>query len=88
MQYRFLGRPVSKCPRWAVGAGTFGDGFSKGVSEGILGAAIAGRREQVVLSMKITLRATDRSLQRSGTDHINLLRLHHFDAQIPAPVSA
>lgn len=76
------------------------DVYSDGASESILGAAIKGRRDRVVLSTKITLRAgeevnavgaskyhlmraTDRALQRLGTDYIDLLQLHHFDAMTP-----
>jgi aryl-alcohol dehydrogenase-like predicted oxidoreductase len=76
------------------------DVYSDGASETILGAAIAGRRDRVVLSTKLTLRAgdgpndvgasrhhllrgVDRALQRLGTDYIDLLQLHHFDAQTP-----
>jgi aryl-alcohol dehydrogenase-like predicted oxidoreductase len=76
------------------------DVYSDGASETILGAAIAGKRDRVVLSTKITLRAgsgpndvgasrhnlirgVDRALQRLGTDYIDLLQLHHFDAQTP-----
>ena len=76
------------------------DVYSDGASESILGAAVKGRRDQVVLSTKITLRAgaepnavgaskyhliraTDKALQRLGTDYIDLLQLHHFDAMTP-----
>ncbi|GFE88912.1 aldo/keto reductase [Steroidobacter agaridevorans] len=76
------------------------DVYSDGASESILGAAIKGRRDQVVISTKLTLRAgtdanavgaskyhliraTDRALQRLGTDYIDLLQLHHFDAMTP-----
>lgn len=76
------------------------DMYSHGASESILGAAIKGRRDQVVISTKMTLRiaeeansvgaskyhlirATDRALQRLGTDYIDLLQLHHFDAMTP-----
>ena len=76
------------------------DVYSEGASESILGAAIKGRRDSVVLSTKVTLRtgedanavgaskyhlirATDRALQRLGTDYIDLLQLHHFDAMTP-----
>jgi aryl-alcohol dehydrogenase-like predicted oxidoreductase len=76
------------------------DVYSDGASETILGQALAGRRDRVVLSTKITLRAgsgpndvgasrhhllrgVDRALQRLGTDYIDLLQLHHFDAQTP-----
>ena len=76
------------------------DVYSDGASESILGAAIKGRRNRVILSTKLTLRsgdgpndvgasrshlieATDRALQRLGTDYIDLLQLHHFDAMTP-----
>ncbi|UHQ24421.1 aldo/keto reductase [Lysobacter sp. 5GHs7-4] len=76
------------------------DVYSDGASESILGAAIQGRRDQVILSTKLSLRAgegandvgasrhhlirgVDRALQRLGTDYIDLLQLHHFDAQTP-----
>ena len=76
------------------------DVYSDGASEVILGAAIKGRRSQVIVSTKLTLRAgegpndvgasrshliegTDKALQRLGTDFIDLLQLHHFDAMTP-----
>jgi aryl-alcohol dehydrogenase-like predicted oxidoreductase len=76
------------------------DVYSDGASESILGAAIKGRRDEVVLSTKLTLRAgdgpnevgasrhhllraTDKALMRLGTDYIDLLQLHHFDAMTP-----
>ena len=76
------------------------DVYSDGQSETILGAAIAGRRSQVILSTKLTLRAgegandvgasrhhliegTHKALERLGTDYIDLLQLHHFDAMTP-----
>ncbi len=76
------------------------DVYSDGASESILGAAIKGRRERVILSTKLSLRAgegpndvgasrhhliaaTDAALKRLGTDYIDLLQLHHFDAMTP-----
>jgi aryl-alcohol dehydrogenase-like predicted oxidoreductase len=76
------------------------DVYSNGASEAILGSAIKGRRDRVILSTKITLRfgtepndvgasrhhlqgAVDASLKRLGTDYIDLLQLHHFDAMTP-----
>ena len=76
------------------------DVYSDGASETILGAALKGRREQAILSTKLTLRAGDgpndvgasrhhlvggveRALRRLGTDYIDLLQLHHFDAMTP-----
>ena len=76
------------------------DVYSDGASESILGAAIKGRRDQVILSTKTGLRAgdgpndagssrfhllqaVDKALQRLGTDYIDLLQLHAFDAMTP-----
>ena len=76
------------------------DVYSSGASESILGAAIRGRRDQVILSTKLALRAgdgpndvgasrhhlvrgVDAALRRLGTDTIDLLQLHAFDAMTP-----
>ena len=76
------------------------DVYSDGASETILGAAIKGRREEVIVSTKLSLRsgegandvgssrhhlirATERALKRLGTDYIDVLQLHHFDAMTP-----
>ncbi len=76
------------------------DVYSSGVSEEILGAAIKGRRDKVLISTKYTFRigegandvgssrfhilaATDAALKRLGTDRIDLVQLHGFDAQTP-----
>ena len=76
------------------------DVYSDGASERILGAALRGRRDRVVLSTKTALRtgegpnevgasrhrllrAVDASLRRLGTDYIDLLQLHAFDAHTP-----
>ncbi|RMB35683.1 aryl-alcohol dehydrogenase-like predicted oxidoreductase [Sphingomonas sp. PP-F2F-G114-C0414] len=76
------------------------DVYSNGASETVLGAAIKGRREQVLISTKTGLpmgdgpqdwgasrarlvRAVEDSLQRLGTDHVDLLQLHAFDASTP-----
>ena len=76
------------------------DVYSDGASESILGAAIKGRRDRVIVSTKTSLRigegvndvgssrhhllvAVDKALQRLGTDYIDLLQLHHFDAMTP-----
>lgn len=76
------------------------DVYSDGASESILGAAIKGRRDRVIVSTKTSLRigegpndigasrhhllaAVDNALRRLGTDYIDLLQLHHFDAMTP-----
>ncbi|HEY4076401.1 MAG TPA: aldo/keto reductase [Rhizomicrobium sp.] len=77
------------------------DIYSAGAAEEVLGAAIKGRREKVLISTKYTFRhgegandvgssrfaitrATDAALKRLGTDHIDLVQLHGFDALTPA----
>jgi aryl-alcohol dehydrogenase-like predicted oxidoreductase len=76
------------------------DVYSDGASESILGEALRGRRDRVVLSSKTGLRlgdgpndagtsrqrlltAVDASLRRLGTDYLDLLQLHAFDAMTP-----
>ena len=77
------------------------DVYSGGAAEEILGKAIAGRRDSVLISTKATFRsgpgpndvgssrfhlikACESSLQRLGTDYIDLFQLHGFDALTPA----
>ena len=77
------------------------DVYSNGASEAVLGAAIKGRRDSVLISTKTGLpmgdgpndwgasrarliRAVEDSLRRLGTDHVDLLQLHAFDASTPA----
>lgn len=76
------------------------DVYSDGASETILGEALKGRRNGVLISTKTTLpmsggpndsgssrfrliRAIDDALRRLGTDYIDLLQLHAFDAGTP-----
>ncbi len=76
------------------------DVYSDGASEEVLGAAIKGRRDAVLISTKTGLpmgdgpqdwgasrtrliRAVEAALRRLGTDHIDLLQLHAFDASTP-----
>jgi aryl-alcohol dehydrogenase-like predicted oxidoreductase len=76
------------------------DVYSDGASEEVLGAAIKGRRDRVLLSTKAGLptgdgpndagtsrarlvRAVEDALRRLGTDYIDLLQLHAFDASTP-----
>ncbi|MES3042356.1 aldo/keto reductase [Sphingomonas faeni] len=73
------------------------DVYSNGASETVLGAAIKGRRDQVLVSTKTGLpmgdgpgdwgtsrarliRAVEASLRRLGTDHVDLLQVHAYDA--------
>ncbi|GHD24625.1 aldo/keto reductase [Tianweitania populi] len=76
------------------------DVYSNGASEEVLGEAIRGRRDDVLISTKTGLpmgdgaqdwgasrarliRAVDDALRRLGTDYIDLLQLHAFDASTP-----
>jgi aryl-alcohol dehydrogenase-like predicted oxidoreductase len=76
------------------------DVYSNGASEEVLGQAIRGRRDAVLISTKTGLpmgdgpqdwgvsrarlfRAVEDSLRRLGTDYIDLLQLHAFDASTP-----
>jgi aryl-alcohol dehydrogenase-like predicted oxidoreductase len=77
------------------------DVYSGGAAECVLGEAIRGRREAVLIATKTGLPTSDRagdwgvsrarlirnverSLQRLGTDYIDLLQLHAFDASTSA----
>lgn len=76
------------------------DVYSNGASEQVLGEAIKGRRDKLLISTKTTLpmgdgpndagssrsrliKATEDALRRLGTDYIDLLQLHAFDAGTP-----
>ncbi|CAM5775035.1 aldo/keto reductase [Labrys miyagiensis] len=76
------------------------DVYSNGASEQVLGEAIKGRRERVLISTKTGLpmgdgpanygtsrsrliRSVEDALRRLGTDYIDLLQLHAFDAASP-----
>ena len=76
------------------------DVYSNGASEEVLGEAIRGRRDKVLISTKTglpmgegpgeagtsrsrLLTAVEEALRRLGTDHIDLLQLHAFDAGTP-----
>ncbi|GAB2552855.1 aldo/keto reductase [Rhodanobacter koreensis] len=93
-------RLVDICLEAGVNLFDTADVYSDGASESILGAALKGRREQAIISTKLSLRAGDdpndvgasrqhlisgveRALKRLGTDYIDLLQLHHFDAMTP-----
>jgi len=93
-------RIVDICLEAGVNLFDSADVYSSGASESILGAAVKGRRDKVILSTKLSLRAgdgpndvgssrhhliagTDAALRRLGTDYIDLLQLHAFDAMTP-----
>lgn len=76
------------------------DVYSNGASEQVLGEALKGRRDQVLISTKTALpmgdgpndagtsrsrliRTVEDALRRLGTDYIDLLQLHAFDAGTP-----
>jgi aryl-alcohol dehydrogenase-like predicted oxidoreductase len=76
------------------------DSYSRGLAEEILGKAVEGRRDKLLLATKVgmpmgdgpndvgtsrarIIDACNASLQRLGTDYIDLYQLHSFDAQTP-----
>lgn len=93
-------RMVDICLEAGVTLFDTADVYSDGASEEVLGSAIRGRRDRVLVSTKFglpmgdgpndagtsrhrLLRATEDALRRLGTDHIDLLQLHAFDAATP-----
>jgi uncharacterized protein len=69
--------------------------YSKGESERILGAAIKGKRDKVVISTKSPsktkadiLKNIDESLKNIGTDHLDVYHLHARDTPERAPEEA
>jgi aryl-alcohol dehydrogenase-like predicted oxidoreductase len=93
-------RMVDICLEAGVAMFDTADVYSNGASEEVLGAAIEGRRDKVLISTKTSLpmgegpddagssrsrlmRACDAALRRLGTDYIDLLQLHAFDASTP-----
>ena len=90
-------RLVDICLAAGVNLFDTADVYSNGASEQVLGEAIRGRRDQVLISTKTGLpmgdgpndagtsrsrlvKATEDALARLGTDYIDLLQLHAFDA--------
>jgi aryl-alcohol dehydrogenase-like predicted oxidoreductase len=66
------------------------EAYGGGSNEALVGRAIAGRRDEAVLSTKSSRgapeylrRAVDASLARLGIDHVDLYYLHRVDAQVP-----
>lgn len=93
-------RLVDICLEAGVNLFDTADVYSDGASEEVLGQAIRGRRDKVLISTKTSLpmgegpndagssrsrliRATEDALRRLGTDYIDLLQLHAFDAGTP-----
>ncbi|MBL0371189.1 aldo/keto reductase [Rhizobium sp. KVB221] len=93
-------RLIDICLEAGVNLFDTADVYSNGASEEVLGEAIKGRREQVLISTKTSLpmgdgpndygssrsrliKATEDALKRLGTDYIDLLQLHAFDAATP-----
>ena len=93
-------RLVDICLEAGVNLFDTADVYSNGASEEVLGAAIKGRRDKVLISTKLTLpmgdgpndagssrgrliAGTEAALRRLGSDHIDLLQLHAFDAFTP-----
>jgi len=93
-------RLVSICLEAGLNMFDSADIYSRGNSEEVLGAAVKGRRDSVLISTKVSfptgrgandcgssrqylIRAVEASLQRLGTDYIDLMQLHGYDAQTP-----
>lgn len=93
-------RLVDICLEAGVNLFDTADTYSAGASEKVLGEAIRGRRDAVLISTKTGLptsgvpgdwgvsrarliRSVEGSLQRLGTDYVDLLQLHAFDASTP-----
>lgn len=93
-------RLVDICLEAGVNLFDTADVYSNGASEEVLGAAIKGRRDAVLISTKTSLpmgegpndagssrsrliKAVEDALKRLGTDYIDLLQLHAFDAATP-----
>ncbi|WP_246672474.1 aldo/keto reductase, partial [Mesorhizobium sp. B3-1-6] len=93
-------RLVDICLEAGVNLFDTADVYSNGASEEVLGEAIKGRRDAVLISTKTSLpmgdgpadwgssrsrliRSVDVALKRLGTDYIDLLQLHAFDASTP-----
>ncbi len=93
-------RLVDICLDHGVALFDSADNYSDGIAEEILGGAIKGKRDRLLISTKTSLptgdgpwdagssrhrlvRAVEASLRRLGTDHIDILQLHAFDAHTP-----
>ncbi|MCL6706864.1 aldo/keto reductase [Pseudomonas sp. R2.Fl] len=93
-------RLVDICLEAGVNLFDTADVYSAGASEQVLGEAVRGRRDQVLISTKTGLpmgdgpadwgtsaarltASVDAALTRLGTDYIDLLQLHAYDASTP-----
>ena len=93
-------RLVDICLEHGVNCFDTANVYSSGRSEEVLGGALKGRRNEVLISTKGTfgmregpnemgasryslIRACEGSLQRLGTDHIDIYFMHGFDATTP-----
>jgi aryl-alcohol dehydrogenase-like predicted oxidoreductase len=93
-------RLVDICLEAGVNMFDTADIYSDGMSEEILGKAIGGRRQQVIIATKATfpmgpgandvgssryhlIRACEASLNRLGTDYVDIYQMHGFDAIAP-----
>lgn len=93
-------RLVDICLEAGINLFDTADNYSDGASEEVLGEAIKGRRDTLLLSTKMSLpvgegpneagssRArliggVESALKRLGTDYIDILQLHAFDAFTP-----
>jgi aryl-alcohol dehydrogenase-like predicted oxidoreductase len=68
------------------------EAYHDGASEIAVGRAIQGRRDKVFLATKVSphhltaaevIRAAERSLERLGTNHIDLYQIHWSNPQVP-----
>jgi aryl-alcohol dehydrogenase-like predicted oxidoreductase len=93
-------RLIDVCLDHGVSMFDSADAYSDGLAETILGGAVKGKRQRLLISTKVTFatgdgpndfgssrqhltEAVDRSLERLGTGHIDLLQLHGQDYNTP-----
>lgn len=93
-------RMVDMCMEAGLNLFDTADIYSRGLSEEILGKAISGKRNRLLISTKATfpmgedrnemgasrfhiINACEASLQRLGTDYIDIYYMHGFDGATP-----
>jgi len=71
------------------------EAYGAGRSEGLVGQAVRGRRDEAVIATKASRghpdyvrQAIDRSLGHLGLDHVDLLYLHRVDPDVPIEETA